>query len=143
MCVLGSLSKWNDSTSAAPLCGILVTNPPKPAADGSFPFPMCCRKWNAVLAFLVVSACVGVHTDHSSGQGSRLASTHVSITIEHASQHDPFGPSRLHNDHTSFVVDFLEFDFSTLRRYAGGGPKRSRRTHTSVPWSEIPEHPRL
>lgn len=62
---------------------------------------------------------------------SRLASTstHVLITVDRT----PFGIRR-------FGVDFLEFVFSTE---VDGPKEEAERTHTSVPWSEIPKHPRV
>ena len=120
-------------------CGI-VTNPPKRAADGSLPFPTCYSKWNAVLAWLSNTACVvfrAIDTHHSSGQGSRLASTRFDHNYcKHASQHNSFGSSLLHKDHTPFLVDFF---WNLFFPQVGSGLKEAR--HTPVPWSEIPKAP--
>jgi len=86
---------------------VIVTNPPKPAADG--------RKWNAVLAWLSAELYCG--------------RPRLSLRLETRFDDTPLGPYRtVHNDHIPFVVDFLEFVFSTVRRCAGGGLKEARHT---------------
>jgi hypothetical protein len=84
--------------------------------------------WLSFSGSVRLGCIVGVHTHYSSRSRLSLSlDTFQSQLTEHAtceSTRPLLGHLvYTHNDHTPFVIDFLEFVFSTVRRFAGGGLK--------------------